>query len=84
MAKEERWKADRSQRGVSEWPEARGRSDQCSGEGEMLDSLPGLETLMAKEKDGSSCGGAGFQFCFLLLQPFVFIEQDFCYHIIFQ
>lgn len=43
------------------WPEARERGDQRSGEGAMLDSLSGLERLMAKdEKDGSSCGGAGF------------------------
>lgn len=79
-AKESRLESERGG-----WPEARGRGNQCSGEAEMLDSLSGLETLMAKdEKDGSSCGGEGFRSCFLLLQPFLFIEQDFCYHIIFQ
>lgn len=60
MAKEERKKADWSQRGVG-GRKREGRGDQCSGEAEMLDSLSGLETLMAKdEKDGSSCGGARF------------------------
>lgn len=46
-------------------PETRGRRNQRSGAGEMLDSLSGLETFTAQdEKDGSSCGGAGFWSCF--------------------
>lgn len=62
---EGRWqkRSERKQTGASEgWVAgSEGRGDQCSGEAEMLDSLSGLETLMAKdEKDGSSCGGAGF------------------------